>query len=200
MGVLKTGFRHHPIDVSFFFRLFFSRSFFFAVLLFLHSFFFPRTFLPRHKMASNGAPFSSAGSDNVNAESQAVGGVGGVGSVGGGVGGVSAQDSQAVVRLSLVDGDFNPQMKRGETTFVKFFAPWCGHCKTLAPTWELPSTKFANKVKVAEVDCTKNQALCQRFRIDGYPTLMLFKDGQPVEQYSGGRDIKTLSNYLEKKM
>merc|ERR1711970_454361 len=107
-------------------------------------------------MATNGAPFSSAGSENAgNAESQAMGG--GVG------GGVSAQDSQAVVRLSLVDGDFNPQMKRGETTFVKFFAPWCGHCKTLAPTWELLSTKFANKVKVAEVDCTKNQALCQRF-------------------------------------
>merc|ERR1719334_2005197 len=167
-------------------------------------------------MASNRAPFSSASaaeSENAGVGS-GVGVGGGVGgSVGGGVGsdvgggvgggvgsGVSARDSQAVTRLSLVDGDFSPQMKRGETTFVKFFAPWCGHCKTLAPTWELLSTKFANKVKVAEVDCTQNRALCQRFKIDGYPTLMLFKDGQPVEQYSGGRDIKTLSNYLEKKM
>merc|ERR1712203_1318190 len=186
-AILKRDFRHHPSNL-FFSNFFFAivSSFFFAVLLFLS-----RTFLPRHKMASNGAPFSSASpAGSENAES----------GVYGGVGSVSAQDSQAVVRLSLVDGDFNPQMKRGETTFVKFFAPWCGHCKTLAPTWELLSSKFANKVKVAEVDCTKNQALCQRFRIDGYPTLMLFKDGQPVEQYSGGRDIKTLSNYLEKKM
>jgi len=134
-------------------------------------------------MASNGSP-SSSSSLPANKSSNAI----------------SSQDAQAVVKFSMVDGDFNPQMKRGETTFVKFYAPWCSHCNRLAPTWELLSTKYAGKVKVAEVDCTQNRDLCSRYKIQGYPTLMLFRDGKLVEEYEGGRDFKTLSNFIENKL
>merc|ERR1711887_236797 len=136
--------------------------------------------LPRYKMASNGSSSSNA----LAAEN----------------GAISGQDSQAVVKMNMLDGDFNPQMKKGEMTFVKFFAPWCGHCRSLAPTWELLSSKYAGKVKVAEVDCTQNRNLCSRYKIQGYPTLILFKDGKMVQEYQGGRDLKTLSNFIEKKM
>lgn len=112
----------------------------------------------------------------------------------------SAQDSQAVVKMNMVDGDFSPQMKRGDLTFVKFFAPWCGHCKTLAPTWEMLSSKYAGKLKVAEIDCTENRTLCSRYKIEGYPTLILFKDGKPLQEYNGRRDMKSISSFIETKM
>merc|ERR1712189_59921 len=162
------------IATSVFFTLFFILFFcsFFSVLFVLLDFNF------RRKMASNDFSSSGAGAD----------------------GGISGADSNAVVKMSMIEGDFNPRMQRGDLTFVKFFAPWCGHCRSLAPTWDLLSTKFAGKVKIAEVDCTQNQSLCKRYRIDGYPTLILFKDGKPIHEYQGGRDIKTLTNFIEKKM
>merc|ERR1712087_390950 len=133
------------------------------------------------KMASNGSP-SSSSSLPANEGSDAI----------------SSQEAQAVVKLSMVDGDFNPKMRRGEYTFVHFMAPWCDRCRTLDPKWELLSRKYPGKVKVAEVDCTQNRDLCSRYKIQGYPTLILFKDGKPVQEYQGGRDLKSLSNFIEK--
>merc|ERR1712168_130571 len=161
----------------FFYRIFcISSSFFF----FFFFFFFLLDFNFRRKMASN--DFSSCGSGA------------------GADGGASGADSHAVIKMSLTNDDFNPRMQKGDLTFVKFFAPRCGHCRSLAPTWELLSNKFAGKVKIAEVDCTQNRSLCERYRIDGYPTLILFKDGKPIQEYHGGRDIKTLTNFIEQKM
>merc|ERR1712215_15194 len=162
------------ITYSFFFFFLFTSFFIF------HFFLDDIARLPRSKMASNGSSSPNA----LAAEN----------------GAISGQDSQAVVKMNMLDGDFNPQMKKGEMTFVKFFAPWCGHCRSLAPTWELLSSKYAGKVKVAEVDCTQNRNLCSRYKIQGYPTLILFKDGKMVQEYQGGRDLKTLSNFIEKKM
>ena len=70
---------------------------------------------------------------------------------------------------------------------IKFFAPWCGHCKTLAPIWkevartmtlaEEEGNSLINTVKVASVDCTAQPNFCQKHKIRGYPTLKYFIDG-----------------------
>jgi len=79
---------------------------------------------------------------------------------------------------------------------VKFFAPWCGHCKRLAPTWE----EFGNSAegyKVAKVDCTQHQAVCQKFGVRGYPTLKMLVDGEPTD-YKGARTIEAFQAFIQK--
>ena len=80
--------------------------------------------------------------------------------------------------------------EEGEDTgdwFIKFYAPWCGHCKKLAPTWEEVATELKGKVNVAKVDVTTNKGLGNQFDIKSFPTLLFFKDGK-MQQYEGQRD------------
>ncbi|KAL5014742.1 hypothetical protein ScPMuIL_009012 [Solemya velum] len=83
--------------------------------------------------------------------------------------------------------------------FIKFFAPWCGHCKRLAPIWDELGKKMADKeVSIAKVDCTKHNDLCKKFEVRGYPTLIMVKNGVKMDDYRGGRDINSLSIFAEK--
>jgi len=106
-----------------------------------------------------------------------------------------------VVKLTKVN--FEEEIKTG-TSFVKFFAPWCGHCKRLAPTWEQLATKYADNkdVLVGHVDCTvndnENRALCDAQGVNGFPTLNIYRDGQKVEEYNGKRDLNDLAAFVEK--
>jgi thioredoxin domain-containing protein 5 len=76
--------------------------------------------------------------------------------------------------VELTDTDFDQKTSSG-VWFVKYFAPWCGHCKALIPTWEELSKKVDSNINIAKVDCTKNQDICRRFQVMGYPTLILLK-------------------------
>jgi len=88
--------------------------------------------------------------------------------------------------------------------FVEFYAPWCGHCKKLAPTWEeLASNIAANpanaNVVIAKMDATENDLPSHvPFRIQGFPTLKLFKAGAEKEivDYSGDRSYESLVEFL----
>ncbi|KAL7314527.1 hypothetical protein PS15m_006087 [Mucor circinelloides] len=81
-----------------------------------------------------------------------------------------------------------------EPWFVKFYAPWCTHCKHLAPTWEKLAKKLQGKVNVAEVNCEDNRALCQEYKIAGLPTLNYFVHGASLK-YTGERKLEKLLDY-----
>lgn len=99
--------------------------------------------------------------------------------------------------------NFDAEIKEG-VTFVKFFAPWCGHCKRLAPTWEELSGKFADidGVKIGKVDCTEdnnaNRELCTAQGVSGFPTLHIYKNGEKIEEYNGKRAIGDLEAFVNK--
>jgi protein disulfide-isomerase-like protein len=63
----------------------------------------------------------------------------------------------------------------GNPWFIMFYAPWCGHCKRLSPTWDEFAEKFNSKINIAKVDCTDNRGLCEAYDVTGFPTVIFLK-------------------------
>jgi protein disulfide-isomerase-like protein len=85
----------------------------------------------------------------------------------------------------------------GKGSFIKFYAPWCGHCKKLAPAWDQLHAEFKDNsaVVIGDVDCTEevSKALCSQMGVRGFPTLKYFTGGDPAgSSYEGGRDFDAL--------
>lgn len=78
---------------------------------------------------------------------------------------------------------------------VDFYADWCGPCKMLEPTVEELARE--TDAVVAKVDIDANQQLASQYQVRGVPTLLLFADGEPVEQVVGVRDKGTLAGLIE---
>jgi protein disulfide isomerase family A protein 3 len=105
--------------------------------------------------------------------------------------------------LVLSDANFQSQLASKDLALVKFYAPWCGHCKQLAPEFEKAATALKNAdppVTLAEVDCTaEGKETCEKFGVSGYPTLKAFKRGEKAFDYEGPRDADGIVKYMKSK-
>lgn len=100
--------------------------------------------------------------------------------------------------LVLNESNFDSAIQAKEYTLVKYFAPWCGHCKSLKEPYIAASTKVGDKAQLAEIDCTTEdaKALCEKAGVRGYPTLKLHgKDGS-VTEYEEGRTTDAIVNFM----
>lgn len=105
--------------------------------------------------------------------------------------------------LTLTDSNFDSQLASVDLALVKFYAPWCGHCKKIAPEFEKASTVLKNNdppVVLAEVDCTADgKEACNKHGVSGYPTLKAFKRGEKAFDYEGPRDADGIVKYMRSK-
>jgi protein disulfide-isomerase A1 len=100
--------------------------------------------------------------------------------------------------LNLTAASFEDAVNGESLILVEFFAPWCGHCKALAPHYEEAATSLKDKnIKLAKVDCVDEAELCSSKGIQGYPTLKVYRKGEATD-YQGPRKADGIVSYMVK--
>jgi len=103
----------------------------------------------------------------------------------------------AIVHVS--DQSFTTDVENATgTVLVDFWAPWCGPCKMIAPVLEEMDQEIGGKLTIAKLNVDDNPSSAGKFGIMGIPTLLLFKDGQPVEKIVGFQPKEQLMGTINK--
>ena len=99
----------------------------------------------------------------------------------------------------VTDATFEQEvLKASLPVLVDFWAPWCGPCRAVAPVVEEIANEYNGKLKVLKLNTDENPKTAQSYRISGIPSLMVFKNGQPVEQVVGAVPKTTISSAVNK--
>eukprot|EP01062_Namystynia_karyoxenos_P009955 TRINITY_DN1351_c0_g3_i1.p1 TRINITY_DN1351_c0_g3~~TRINITY_DN1351_c0_g3_i1.p1 ORF type:complete len:224 (+),score=124.23 TRINITY_DN1351_c0_g3_i1:89-673(+) len=102
--------------------------------------------------------------------------------------------------------DYEAQViNSGKNAFIKYFAPWCGHCKRMKPDWDKLMGEFetSSSVIVADVDCTSDggKPICDEKGVQGFPTIKYYKDGDTKgADYNGGREFDALLKFTKESL
>ncbi|QCD98421.1 probable protein disulfide-isomerase A6 isoform X2 [Vigna unguiculata] len=101
--------------------------------------------------------------------------------------------------VALTQNSFENEVGKDRAALVEFYAPWCGHCKKLAPEYEQLGTGFrkTKSVLIAKVDCDEHKTVCSKYGVSGYPTIQWFPKGslQP-KKYEGARTAEALAAFV----
>jgi len=100
---------------------------------------------------------------------------------------------------TLTEATFDKHIAENEITLVEFYAPWCGHCKALAPEYEQAAVMLQGQASLAKVDCTEHRELCSKYEVQGFPTIKLFRnDGEEPTDYDQARKADAIAKFMLK--
>tara|TARA_B100000809_G_C14670992_1_gene363222 strand:- start:228 stop:542 length:315 start_codon:yes stop_codon:yes gene_type:complete len=99
--------------------------------------------------------------------------------------------------IEVNDQNFKEEVGSG-IKLVDFWAPWCGPCKMIAPVLEEVAQDVEGKADIAKLNVDDNQTTASEYEVMSIPTLILFKDGQPVDKVVGFQPKEQLVSLIEK--
>jgi thioredoxin 1 len=101
--------------------------------------------------------------------------------------------------VTATEANFNDEVLKSTTpVLVDFWAEWCGPCKMLGPLLDELATEYNGKVKIAKVNIDDHQSLAAQYRVTAIPTLLVFKNGQVMEQMVGAKTKRDLKASLDR--
>ncbi|NBI28856.1 thioredoxin [Chengkuizengella marina] len=100
--------------------------------------------------------------------------------------------------VNVSDQSFKGEVESTGTVLVDFWAPWCGPCKMVAPVLEELDEEIGNELKIAKVNVDDNPESASRFGVMSIPTLIVFKDGEPVDKVVGFQPKDALKSVVSK--
>ena len=102
--------------------------------------------------------------------------------------------------IQVTDGNFEQEvLKSPVPVIVDFWAPWCGPCRAMGPIIDELAVEFEGKVKICKMNVDENSASPSRFGIRAIPTLIMFKDGEVVDQSTGAVSKSSIKDMIAKK-
>ncbi|MFR9307290.1 MAG: thioredoxin [Lachnospiraceae bacterium] len=103
-----------------------------------------------------------------------------------------------MAEITLTEVNFeNEVLKSDKPVLVDFWATWCGPCRMLSPVISELAEEYEGRVKVGKVNVDEQQELAMKYRVASIPTVILFKDGQPVQTSVGARPKAQLEAMLK---
>ncbi|HDB6144136.1 TPA: thioredoxin [Staphylococcus aureus] len=99
--------------------------------------------------------------------------------------------------VKVTDADFDSKVESG-VQLVDFWATWCGPCKMIAPVLEELAADYEGKANILKLDVDENPSTAAKYEVMSIPTLIVFKDGQPVDKVVGFQPKENLAEVLDK--